>query len=104
MTLTEMERLFTRITMHKHWPWPIRLRVSHAIDDGYNIRLSIKSVDIWTDEPTMIHRIQFVDGRILEADVIHVIRRMIRDAAVHETDEMLNLDGKQICNPHAGEL
>jgi hypothetical protein len=68
---------------------------------GYYLKASLRSVDVFTGEPTSVCGRHFLPNYInTEEEALSYIRRVLADLLLHELDESLWLDGRQITNPH----
>lgn len=87
-----------KVSFRPEWPFVMRLSLDDK-DRHPMLHVELDTKDINTDKPTTIHR--YV-GLPCDKPDIRYIEHIIRDTVLHELNECLLFNGKQLHNPHAG--
>ncbi len=101
-----LQRLVDRVTLRPQWPLWTRLYVEHVEnEDALRVVVRIDTKDIrCADDDVNIYMMEQLEHAYLIAMsddyLTHGICKLIQRAVLHELDECLLVDGKQVRDPH----
>lgn len=100
-----LQRLVNRVTLRSQWPMRMSLAVEFVeLGDALRVVIKMRVKDIHSAEDINVYSAEQFDHEYLMAHrddyIVRAICALVKRAVMHELDECLLVDGKQVHDPH----